>query len=61
MNEKTVKEFQDYLWKGCIDGFMENMGINESELDYYLKEILINNNAEKLVEERMKKWRMENE
>jgi hypothetical protein len=60
MNEKTVKEFQDYLWKGCIDGFMENLSINESELDYYLSEILINNNAEKLVEERMKKWRMEN-
>jgi hypothetical protein len=60
MNEKTVKEFQDYLWKGCIDGFMENLSINESELDYYLSEILINNNAEKLVEERIKKWRMEN-
>jgi hypothetical protein len=60
MNEKTVKEFQDYLWKECIDDFMDRMKINESELDYYLREIIINNNAEKLVEERMKKWRMEN-
>jgi hypothetical protein len=59
-NEMTVKEFQDYLWKGCIDSFMDRMEINESELDYYLKEIIINNNAEKLVEERMKKWRTEN-
>jgi len=38
---------------------MERMGIKESELDYYLTEILKNNNAEKLVEERMNKWRME--
>jgi hypothetical protein len=50
-NEMTVKEFQDYLWKGCIDSFMERMNINENELDYYLKEIITNNNAEKLVEE----------
>jgi len=54
-NEMTVKEFQDYLWKECIDEFMDRMKINESELDYYLREIIINNNAEKLVEERMKK------
>jgi len=60
-NKMTIKEFQDYLWKGCIDNFVDRMKINESELDYYLKEIIINNNAEKLVEERMKKWRMENE
>jgi len=58
-NEKTVKEFQDYLWKGCIDSFIERMGINESELDYYLREIFINNNSEKLVEDRMEKWRIE--
>ena len=58
-NHITVKEFQDYLWKNCIEGFTERMGINENELDYYLKEILINNNAEKLVEERMKKYNLE--
>ena len=35
------------------------MGINESELNYYLTEILINNNGEKLLEERMKKYASE--
>jgi hypothetical protein len=58
-NEITVKEFQDYIWKESIDSFMDIIKINESELEYYLREIIINNNAEKLVEERMKKWRME--
>jgi hypothetical protein len=54
-NEITIKEFQDYLWKLSVEDFMYRMNINESELEYYLKEIVINDNAEKLVEERMKK------
>lgn len=58
-NKITIKEYQDYLWKECIENFMYRMKINENELEYYLKEIFINNNAEKLVEERMKKWHME--
>ena len=59
-NEITVKEFQDYLWKKCVEDFKDRMNLNESDLEYYLNEILVNNNAEKLVLERMEKWRMEN-
>jgi hypothetical protein len=59
-NEITVKEFQDYLWKKCVEDFKDRMNLNENDLEYYLNEILVNNNAEKLVLERMEKWRMEN-
>jgi hypothetical protein len=58
-NKMTVKEFQDYLWKGCIESFKIRLGINESELDYYFREIFINNNAEKLIEDRVRKWHIE--
>ena len=58
-NEIEIKKIQDFLWKESIDEFMYRMGINESELNYYLTEILINNNGEKLLEERMKKYASE--
>ena len=59
-NEISVQEYQELLWRESIDEFMIRMGITETECDWYLKEIFDNNNAEKLVEDRMAKWRKEN-
>jgi len=60
-NEMTIKDFQDYMWRASLDDFIYLMGITENELDYYVNEIIINNNADKLLAERMEKWRIENE